>query len=109
MTAIGGIVLSLAAGLGLGAFFFGGLWWTVSRLPTSGRPVPMMLGSLLLRMGVAGGGFFVLSAGHWPRLLGCLAGFALARFVVRLILRRTPPLDRAPAAATAALQGEGAA
>jgi F1F0 ATPase subunit 2 len=109
MSATGWIVLSLAAGLGLGAFFFGGLWWTVSRLPTSGRPVPMMIGSLLLRTGVAVGGFFVLSAGHWQRLLGCLAGFALARFVVRLVVRRAPPLERAPAAATAALQGEGAA
>jgi F1F0 ATPase subunit 2 len=99
------VVLSLAAGLALGAFFFGGLWWTVSRLPTFERPALVVICSLLLRTGVTLGGFFVLSSGHWQRLLGCLAGFALARLVSRWATR----IGRQPASARAALREEGSA
>jgi F1F0 ATPase subunit 2 len=103
------VVLSLAAGLGLGAFFFGGLWWTVSRLSTFERPALMMICSLLLRTGVTLGGFFVLSSGHWQRLLACLAGFALARGVSRWMSRRTQRIERRPDAAQAALRQKGSA
>lgn len=105
----GGIVLSLAAGLALGTFFFGGLWWTVRRLPTLKRPALVVFCSLLLRTGVTLGGFFVLASGHWQRLLGCLAGFALARGVSRWLSRRTAPGRVEPAAAPGALRGKGSA
>jgi F1F0 ATPase subunit 2 len=81
------IALSLASGLALGAFFFGGLWWTVSRLPTFERPALVMVSSLLLRTAVTVSGFFLVSSGHGPRLLVCLAGFALARLVSRWATR----------------------
>ena len=37
------------AGALLGAFFFGGLWWTVQKGVTSEQPALWFLGSLLLR------------------------------------------------------------
>ena len=43
------LALALAAGLLLGAFFFGGLWWTVQKGVASERPALWFLGSLLLR------------------------------------------------------------
>jgi len=91
MNDIAGIFLSLACGLLLGAFFFGGLWWTVRRLPTFERPALVVTCSLLLRTAVTLGGFFLLASGHWQRLLGCLAGFALARLLAR---RAAPHLGR---------------
>jgi F1F0 ATPase subunit 2 len=87
------IALSLASGLALGAFFFGGLWWTVSRLPVFDRPALMMVCSLLLRTVVTVAGFFLVSSGHGLRLLACLAGFAL----VRLVSRWTARVDSLPA------------
>ena len=109
MNDTGWAVLSLAAGLGLGAFFFGGLWWTVMRLPTFERPALMVICSLLLRTGVTLGGFFVLSSGHWQRLLVCLAGFAIARWVSRRMSRQTQRIERRPDVAQAAPRRGGSA
>jgi len=74
--------LAVATGLLLGAIFFGGLWWTVRKGMTSKSPVLLFLGSLLLRTGVVVAGFYAVSDGHWQRLLACLLGFAIARFIV---------------------------
>ena len=48
----------LAAGLLLGAIFFGGLWWTVSKGVSSERPALWFFGSMLLRMSIALAGFY---------------------------------------------------
>ncbi len=71
-----------AAGLLLGAIFFGGLWLTVLKGVAARRPALWFLCSLLLRMSVALGGFYVVSGGRWERLLACLLGFILARLAV---------------------------
>jgi len=81
------ILLSGLAGLLLGAFFFGGLWWTVQKLATSKRPALWVIGSFLLRMSVTMTGFYVVAAGDWQRLLGCLLGFIIARL---LVIKLTP-------------------
>ncbi len=86
------LALSLAAvaGVLLGLFFFGGLWWTVRRAVDSPRPALWVGGSLLLRMGGTAGGFVVVSAGDWQRLLACLLGFWAARWLaIRLTVRST--------------------
>lgn len=76
------LALAFLGGGGLGAFFFGGLWWTVRRALSSRRPALWFLGSLSLRMSVALVGFWVASGGHWERLLACVLGFLAARLVV---------------------------
>ena len=75
-------------GAGLGAFFFGGLWWTVRRGLASSRPAAWFAASLLVRMAVTLGGIYAVSGNQWQRLLLCLAGFWLARIVV---MRMAPP------------------
>ena len=82
------LVQAWGAGLLLGAVFFGGLWWTVRKGVSSKRPALWFLGSLLLRTGVVVAGIHVVSDGHWQRLLACLVGFAVARFIA---IRLTPP------------------
>jgi F1F0 ATPase subunit 2 len=69
------------AGVALGAIYFGGLWWTIQRGLSSRRPAGWFVGSLLLRMAIALAGFYVVSAGHWDRLLACLVGFIVARLI----------------------------
>jgi F1F0 ATPase subunit 2 len=77
-----GLFLALAAGLVLGAMFFGGLWWTVRRAVSSASPALWFSGSLMLRLGLALAGFYLVGAHHWERLLLCLFGFVAARLAV---------------------------
>jgi len=91
------LALALVAGLLLGVIFFGGLWWTVRRGLFAGSPALWFLGSLLLRMGIVLAGFYFVGRGDWQRLLTCLLGFIIARFIV-LRLTRTP-VESPPSAA----------
>jgi len=79
--------LSLAAGCGIGAIFFGGLWWTVRKCMTASLPALWIIGSFLLRMGIALSGFYVVAFGDWTRWVACLTGFILARLVVTRLTR----------------------
>jgi F1F0 ATPase subunit 2 len=81
----------LAAGLLLGAFFFGGLWWTVIRGVSSQRPALWFFGSMLLRMSLTLTGFYFVGGENWERWLLCLLGFVLARLGVKWLTR--PPVQ----------------
>ncbi len=86
------LVSAWVAGVVLGAIFFGGLWWTVRKGVSSQQPALWFFGSLLLRMSIALAGFYFVSGGHWGRLLLCLLGFAIARFIVTRLAG--PPIER---------------
>jgi F1F0 ATPase subunit 2 len=75
------LALAMAAGLALGAFFFGGLWWTVLRGLASPQPALWFLGGLLLRMSVTLAGFTFVGRDNWRLWLACLLGFVLARLL----------------------------
>jgi F1F0 ATPase subunit 2 len=85
------MVLALVAGGGLGALYFGGLWWTVRKGVSSKQPALWFFSSLLLRMSFVLAGFYFVSDGHWDRLLACLLGFVLARFIVMRL--SGPPVE----------------
>ena len=85
------MVLALVTGVLLGAMFFGGLWWTVQKGVSSKRPALWFFGSFLLRMSIALAGFYFISLGHWDRLLACLLGFVIARFLVTRLTG--PPVE----------------
>lgn len=93
-----GEILSLAtagaAGLLLGAIFFGGLWWTVVRGMSSRSPALWFLGSKLLRTAIVLGGFYLTGRDHWERWLMCLLGFVLARLIAWRLAR---PPESSPA------------
>ncbi len=44
---------------------------------------------MLLRMSIVLAGFYFVGRGHWERLVACLLGFIIARFIV-MRLTRTP-------------------
>ena len=84
------LTLAFVAGALLGAFFFGGLWWTVQKAISSEQPAIWFLGSLLLRTCLILTGFYLVAQGHWSRLVACLLGFLVARLlVVRRLSRPT--------------------
>ena len=83
------IFFASLAGIGLGAIFFGGLWWTIRRGVSSSRPAMWFLGSALLRMGVVVAGFYFVGGGEWQRLVACLTGFLTARFAITWLTRPT--------------------
>ena len=87
MTNIPVLVASWLAGGVLGTIFFGGLWWTVRRGVSSEQPALWFLASMLTRMSVALGGFYLVAGGHWARLVACLLGFVTARVVVTRMTR----------------------
>lgn len=91
------VIVSLLAGAALGAFYFGGLAWTVTRGIASKRPATWFLGSFVSRTAVVLTGFYLAGDGDWLRLLICLLGFVIARSAVTR-RARTPMPGQAPVA-----------
>ena len=81
------LAMALAAGLLLGAIFFGGLWWTVRKGVSSKYAAFWFLSSLLLRMGFVLVGFYFVGRGDWRRLVACLVGFVIGRACVMRLTR----------------------
>lgn len=75
-------MLSGLIGMGLGMFFYGCLWWTVRRGVCAPKPFLWFSGSLVLRFGVVGIGFYLIADHHWQQLFPCLIGFILGRIAV---------------------------
>ncbi len=73
------LILALAFGAGLGAWFFLGLLWTLRRLPSANHPVRLVLGSLIVRVGLVLLGFAWLTQEHWLLSLPALVGFVAVR------------------------------
>jgi len=81
------LILACAAGIALGAVFFGGLWWTIQRGASSPCPALLFLTSALVRMAIALVGFYLVAGGQLQRMMACLAGFLIARLAVTWLTR----------------------
>jgi F1F0 ATPase subunit 2 len=90
------LVLAWVAGVGLGLLYFGGLWLTLRQLPTCRWPTPLLVGSFMGRTAVVLVGFYFVMGGRWERVLACLVGFMMARF---LLVSRLRPEGLADASA----------
>jgi F1F0 ATPase subunit 2 len=78
---IGELAVVTLLGVLLGVAFFGSLRWVVGRLVSARRPALWMLGSLVVRIGLAMGAFVLLSQGRWDRTIAALAGFMAGRWI----------------------------
>jgi F1F0 ATPase subunit 2 len=81
------LAAGLLAGIILGAFFFGGLWWTIRKGVVSKRPALWFFGSLLLRTAIVVLGFYFILGDDWKRLLAGLLGFVIARLIAMRLTR----------------------
>ncbi|HDP24111.1 MAG TPA: ATP synthase subunit I [Deltaproteobacteria bacterium] len=84
------VLLAFCAGLGLGVFYFLGLWWTIQRLPDARSPGLLMLKSTVLRLAVVLPCFYLVMSGRWERMAFCLLGFILARMVLTRWIKNSP-------------------
>jgi F1F0 ATPase subunit 2 len=87
MNELPSLAYAVAAGILLGAIFFGGLWWTVHRCASSNRVALWFLGSALLRTCIVLLGFHFVLGDDWKRLLAGLAGFIIARLIATRLAR----------------------
>lgn len=83
-------VAVIAGGL-LGGLYFGGLWWTVRRMPSVAHPLNLYFVSMVVRLAVLLVSWYgVLAYFGFPPLLASIAGFITIRFVILRILGQTP-------------------
>jgi F1F0 ATPase subunit 2 len=80
--------LGLFSGLVLGLIYFGGLWWTLERLPRRPRPKLWLANSYILRVAITLTGFFFIMRQSVVSLFFCLFGFFFMRW---LLVRRFGP------------------
>lgn len=92
MSSATSILLAFATGSVLGCFFFGGLWWTVSRVTSSRSGAWLLPVSSFLRTVVLLGGLWVVGHDSLGRIAACMAGWLLAR---RVLVRRYGPVENA--------------
>jgi F1F0 ATPase subunit 2 len=83
-----GLLFTFVVGIGLGFFYYGGLWLTVRRLPDARQPSLWILLSFLGRASLSLLGLYLASEGRWERILIGLLGFVIARVV---LVRRLLP------------------
>ncbi len=88
MSGLSSLALRLLAGMSLGTFFYGGLWFTVRALPRSHHPVTLVLGSFWARTALVLARFVLVAARRWLDAAVCLVGFVL----VRILLSRLIPV-----------------
>ncbi len=88
------LILAALAGIVLGLLFFGGLWWTVRKGMTSSHPALLFVSSLILRMGIALVGIYYIGMGDWKRMVACVVGFIIARYVVTWWTRPSGAMEK---------------
>ena len=76
------LVVAFLAGLGIGLWYFGGLWFTVCGLPTTRHPALLLLSSFMVRVITSVWGFYVVMQGSGARLVAAFLGFVAIRTVL---------------------------
>lgn len=91
--AIWQLVLALLAGVATGVFYFGGLWLTVRRVPTSRQPHLLVFASFIGRVVVIVFVMVLIARVHWQLLVACMVTFVLTRVVLTRRLGPSGPDD----------------
>jgi F1F0 ATPase subunit 2 len=73
-------VIAALAGVLFGIIYFGGLWLTIQRIGQVNRPILLLTGSFIIRLGLALAGFYLVSNGRLEFLAASLITFFLTRF-----------------------------
>lgn len=94
-TELWSLLAALPAGGLLGLIFFGGLWLTVQRIPSSRSPHLLLAVSFLLRLAVILTGFYLLVPWGWQAMMIAMGGLLIVR---QLLLKLKGRTDCKPAA-----------
>lgn len=87
------IIFSIISGGLTGLIYFGGLWYTVKKLPSSAVPHGLMIFSMALRLAIVLMAFLMLIRLHWIYLLIALIAFILVRQIIMYKVNRTDLSD----------------
>ncbi len=79
---VGQPLFAFVAGAALGGLFFGGLWWTLQRLPQSSHPALLLVGGAVARAVLVVAGVFLATGGEALAVAVCMAGFLAARLTL---------------------------
>ena len=82
MNEISTMILSFTGGILLGIIFFGGLWFTVKKIVAAKTPAVLVFISFIIRVAITVIGFYFIGSGNWQKLIACMLGFIIARFIV---------------------------
>jgi len=88
------LVVGFFGGVVLGLVFFGGLYWSVNKLPRVKYPGLLMVASMLVRMAALLIGLYFLMAGNMKNLLAAVVGVMLVKFVMIARVRQNPPAPK---------------
>ena len=72
-------VWGFAAGMGIGALYFGGLWLTVSQVDCARQPYFLLAVSFVVRLAAVLAVFYLLLPQGWVVLAAALVGLLVAR------------------------------
>lgn len=81
-------LVSFAAGISIGLFFYVGLWLTVRALASARFGALIAFPSFLIRSAIALAGFLLAIDHEWQRAVIWIAGFAAARWIVGAVVAR---------------------
>ena len=84
------IILAALAGFAAGASFYGGLHWTLRRLPSSPHPALLTLSSFVTRTAIVAAALLAVGYGNWQRMLAATGGLIAARIALTGVLSRFP-------------------
>jgi F1F0 ATPase subunit 2 len=73
-------VVAVLAGILFGIIYFGGLWLTIQKMGQVDRPILLLTGSFIVRLGLVLAGFYLVSNGRVELLAVSLITFFLTRF-----------------------------
>ena len=76
------LIAAAMVGLCAGVIFYGGLWFTVSRLHSAKQPALLFIASFAVRTALALGALWWIARGNVVHIGAWLVGFVLARLLV---------------------------
>lgn len=83
-------VVAALAGILFGLIYFGGLWLTLQKMGQMDRPILLLTGSFVVRLGLVMTGFYLVSNGRLEYLAVSLITFFLTRFYYIRKIQPTP-------------------
>jgi len=98
-------IWALVVGAGLGFLYYGGLWWTIRRLPRTSHPGSLFMASFALRTVTVLAGLFLVTGGAWMPLAAAMIGFLTIRFI---LVRNWGPEAMEPGESAARRRNHGA-
>jgi len=76
------MILGFIGGIFLGFIFFGGLYWSVNKLPEVKYPAVLMITSALVRMAILLAGIYFIAGNDIKKILSILLGVVLVKIVM---------------------------